>query len=55
VERVRVGSDLGSHIDRWKQMRRDGWELEVLLAPDRRSAVCVGFRDEQVPLFEKEN
>jgi len=51
VERVVVKNDLGSHIDRWKQMRREGWELEVVLSHDHKTVVCMGFRDEQLMLF----
>jgi len=51
VERVVVKNDLGSHIDRWKQMRHEVWESEVVLSHDHKTVVCMGFRDEQLMLF----
>lgn len=46
VERVPVDSFLSAHIDRWKAMRRDGWDVTALLAPDSRSVVCLACRGE---------
>lgn len=46
IERVPT-SELGgkeSHLARWKAMRIDGWDLEVLIAPDEKSVVALGCR-----------
>jgi hypothetical protein len=43
VETVPVDHRLGDHIDRWKQLRREGWDVTALLSlPDEKTVTCVG-------------
>lgn len=46
IERVPSDPKLTTHMDRWKQMHRDGWALTILLAPDSKSVVALGCRGE---------
>ena len=49
IERVAADSHIGGrtepvHLDRWKAMKADGWELTVLVSPDQKTVVALGFR-----------
>lgn len=44
VERVKPDAYFGRHMDRWKALREEGWELSVLLDRSGRDVVALGFR-----------
>ncbi len=44
IERVPVDAKIGGAIDQWAEMVEDGWNLTVLLAPDNKTAIGLGWR-----------
>jgi hypothetical protein len=48
IERVKVGRYFGDDIDRWKAMKREGWDLTVLIAPDHLTVVAFGYQRDSV-------
>ena len=46
IERVRVDRYFGNHLDEWKAMIRDGWDLIVLIAPTQQECVVLACREE---------
>lgn len=45
VERVPADSGTARWFDGWKQLRRDGWDVTVLVSPDRRTLVGLACRN----------
>lgn len=43
IERVPSDARLTHELGRWKKMRDEGWDLTVLVAPDRKSVVAFGL------------
>jgi hypothetical protein len=43
---VRVPADvrLARRLEEWKRLRREGWDVVVLLAPDSKTVVGLGWR-----------
>jgi hypothetical protein len=46
IERI-PSRDLSGRLDEWKQMRRDGWDVTVLVAPDSRTVLALACRGGQ--------
>lgn len=46
LERVPADSKTPKHLERWKAMRREGWELSVLLYRLKPELVALGFLPE---------
>lgn len=44
LERVAADSRTAAWFDQWKQLRRDGWSVTVLVSPDRRSLIGLACR-----------
>jgi hypothetical protein len=49
IERVPCDSHIGGrtdpvYLDLWKAMMAEGWELTVLIAPDQKTLVALGWR-----------
>jgi hypothetical protein len=44
IERVPSNSDLPKRIEEWKILRRSGWDLTALLAPDSKTVLALGCR-----------
>lgn len=42
IERVPVDNRFGDHLDRWKQLRREGWDLAVVV-PKKAPSYAVAF------------
>jgi len=45
IERVPADSGTAKWFDKWKQLRRDGWNVTVLVSADRRSLVGLACRN----------
>lgn len=43
IERVATDKQLARHLEDWKQLRRAGWDVTVLLAPDQRTVIALGY------------
>ena len=43
IERVPCDAKLIRELARWKQMQREGWDLTVLISPDRGTLVAFGL------------
>jgi hypothetical protein len=44
IERV-PASELNRSIDAWKQMRREGWDVTVLITPDRKTVIVLAVSE----------
>jgi hypothetical protein len=44
IERVPSNSDLPKRIEEWKVLRRSGWDMTALLAPDSKTVLALGCR-----------
>jgi len=44
IERVPADTKLPGGLARWKDMRRDGWALTVLVTPGSKTVVAFGCR-----------
>jgi hypothetical protein len=44
VERVPSDVKLPTHLSRWKQLQREGWDVTALIAPDSKSVIALGCR-----------
>ena len=44
LARVPSDSHLATHLAEWKAMRRNGWDLTALVAPDAKTVVALGCR-----------
>jgi hypothetical protein len=44
IERVPSNSDLPKRIEEWKILRRSGWDMTALLAPDSKTVLALGCR-----------
>jgi hypothetical protein len=44
IERVEVDRYFGNRLDEWKAMKRDGWQLTVLIAPGSKTVVVLAWR-----------
>jgi hypothetical protein len=47
MERVPSNSKLAGHLQRWRQMNHDGWDVTVLLSPDKKTVVAFGYENAQ--------
>lgn len=45
IERVAADNGLSKWLERWKRLRRDGWDVTVLVAPDRQTLVGLACRN----------
>jgi hypothetical protein len=41
IERVPSDSQLSKRLAEWGALRRDGWDVTALLAPDRKTVVLL--------------
>jgi hypothetical protein len=44
IERVASDSSVASHIQRWRAMSEDGWNVAALVAPDSKTVVALGCK-----------
>lgn len=44
IERVVSDSKLAAHIERWRGMVDDDWDVTCLVAPDSKTVVAMGCR-----------
>jgi hypothetical protein len=44
IERIPADKRTGKWLEQWKHLRRDGWTVTVLVAPDHKSIVGLACR-----------
>jgi len=44
IERVLADSGTAKWFEKWKRLRRDGWDVTVLVSPDRKTLVGLACR-----------
>jgi hypothetical protein len=44
IERVVVDRFFGHHLDYWKGLRRDDWDVTALTAPDKKTVVFLACK-----------
>jgi hypothetical protein len=43
IERAAADKQLPRHLEGWKELRRAGWDVTVLLASDQRTVIAFGY------------